>query len=74
MIIPYSEIKPFTLQSLIEEFVTRDGTDYGEMEIPLTSRVAAVRQQLKRGEVVIWFNPDTESCTLLTRKQLDAVV
>ena len=71
MRIPHKKLNPLTLQSLIEEFVTRDGTDYGEHEASLETRVAMVREQLERGAVVIWFDPDTESCTLLTREQLE---
>ena len=70
MIIPHEKLEPVTLQSLIEEYVSRDGTDYGEIEVSLDERVAGVLQQLKRREVVIWFDPETESCTLLTREQL----
>jgi hypothetical protein len=72
MIIPHSALSPLTLQSLIEEFVTRDGTDYGETEVPLDSRVAQIRRQIEHDEVLIWFDPDTESCTLLAREQLPA--
>jgi uncharacterized protein YheU (UPF0270 family) len=74
MIIPPSEINSYTLQSLIEEFVTRDGTDYGDSEVTLDERVARVMLQLERGEVLIWFDPDTETCTLLTKGQLDTNV
>lgn len=70
MIIPHSKVNPLTLQSLIEEFVTRDGTDYGETEVPMAQRVAMVQQQLEHGDVVIWFDPDSETCTLLPKSQL----
>jgi uncharacterized protein YheU (UPF0270 family) len=72
MIIPHSQLSPVTLQLLIEEFVTRDGTDYGATEVPLDTRVAQVMRQIERREVLICFDPDTESCTLLAREQLPA--
>jgi len=31
--VPYNQLSPEALQGVIEEFVTRDGTDYGEIEI-----------------------------------------
>ncbi|MBW2654812.1 MAG: YheU family protein [Deltaproteobacteria bacterium] len=31
--IPYNQLSPEALQGVIEEFVTRDGTDYGEVRI-----------------------------------------
>ena len=36
--IPYDQLNPETLHGVIEEFVTRDGTDYGEIEVSLDTR------------------------------------
>ncbi len=58
-------LAPETLRRLIEEFVTRDGTDYGETETPVEKRVAQVRAQLDRGEAAIVFDPETESVTIV---------
>jgi uncharacterized protein YheU (UPF0270 family) len=38
--IPYDQLSPEALQGVIEGFVTRDGTDYGEVEISLETKVA----------------------------------
>ena len=46
MIIPYKQISPDALQGLIEEFITREGTDYGEMEFSLAQKVSQVERQL----------------------------
>lgn len=40
--IPYDQLSPEALHGVIEEFVTRDGTDYGEVEIPLETKIAQV--------------------------------
>lgn len=64
LVIPFDQLSDDALQGLIEEFVTRDGTDYGEQEVGLESRVAQVRRQLERGEVVIMFSEVDQSCTL----------
>jgi hypothetical protein len=50
---------------LIEEFVTRDGTDYGEREHTLEQKKRAVARQLERGEVVIVFDPESETCNII---------
>jgi uncharacterized protein YheU (UPF0270 family) len=34
-IIPVNKLSPEALQGVIEEFISRDGTDYGEMEVSL---------------------------------------
>lgn len=67
MIIPYEQLSAETLTGLIEEFITREGTDYGWEEVPLDTKVEQVMQQLKRRDVVIVFDPATESVSLLTR-------
>ena len=63
--IPYDQLSPEALQGVIEEFVTRDGTDYGEIEAPLESKVAQVMAQLKSEKAVIIFDQKTETCNIL---------
>lgn len=65
MIIPHEQINPDTLTALIEEFVTREGTDYGESDTQLSTKVAQVLAQLKSGSVVIVYDSETQSCNLL---------
>lgn len=69
MIIPFERISPDALQGLVEEFITREGTDYGWEEVTLATKVEQVKQQLRRGEVVIVFDPTSESVSLLTKYQ-----
>ena len=64
--VPADQLSPETLRALVEEFVTRDGTDYGAVERGLESKVADVMRQLERGEVRIVFDPDSETITLVT--------
>ncbi|HEV2700600.1 MAG TPA: YheU family protein [Steroidobacteraceae bacterium] len=59
--VPASELAAATLQSLIESFVLREGTEYGLHDVPLATKVAQVLQQLQRGEARIVFDPATES-------------
>ena len=56
MVIDYSDLSSEALQGLIEEYVTRDGTDYGEYEVSLDTKVQQVLNQLKQGELVIYFS------------------
>ena len=64
MIIPWQEIPADSLQNLIEEFVSRDGTDYGVQETPLSTRVEQVRKKIEKGTVVIWYDDVTETISL----------
>lgn len=69
MMVPWQQLADDTLQGLLEEYASRDGTDYGEVEVPLEAGVAQLRAQLTRGALVIWFDPQTASTTLLTAEQ-----
>ncbi|MGC1457407.1 MAG: YheU family protein [Steroidobacteraceae bacterium] len=59
--IPAAELATATLQSLVESFVLREGTDYGVQEASLATKVAQVMRQLHGGEARIVFDPATES-------------
>jgi uncharacterized protein YheU (UPF0270 family) len=50
---------------VIEEYVSREGTDYGLHEYSMADKVAQVRLQLERGIAWIDFDPDTQTCHLL---------
>jgi uncharacterized protein YheU (UPF0270 family) len=70
MKIPHEQLSPATLQALIEEFVTRSGTDYGETEIPLAQKVQHVTRQLERGDIAIVFDSETESCNIVRASEV----
>jgi uncharacterized protein YheU (UPF0270 family) len=63
--IPYDQLSPKALNGVIEEFVTKDGTDYGEVEILLETKIAQVLAQLKSEKAVIVFDQKSETCTIL---------
>ena len=69
MLIPHHLLETDTLTRLIEDFVTREGTDNGD-ETPLATRVQRVRQALERGEALIVFEPDSQQCQLMTRRDV----
>ena len=69
MIIPWQELAPETLDSLIESFVLREGTDYGEHERSLVDKVSDVKQQLKSGEAVLVWSELHETVNFMPRKQ-----
>ncbi|MEI8671943.1 YheU family protein [Vibrio sp. SA48] len=68
MIIPWQQIAPDTLDNLIQEFVLREGTDYGEQEISLQQKIEQVKQQLTSGEVAIVYSELHESVDIQVRK------
>lgn len=64
MDIPFQELESETLTAIIEEFISREGTDYGMHETSLQRKVEQVMNQLRRGEVVVTFDPESQSCDL----------
>lgn len=71
MIIPYTDIAEDTLNNLIEYYVLREGTDYGEQEVALAEKVAAVKRQLNTGEVVIVYSELHETVNLMPKQQFE---
>lgn len=71
IVIPIDQLPADALQGLIEEFVTRDGTDYGQEEMNLAQKVSQVKSQLHRREVLIVYNLADEQANILTRQQYE---
>jgi uncharacterized protein len=65
MDIPYQAINAQTLCNMIEEFVTRDGTDYGEQELTLEAKVEQVLASLKTGKVVVQYDESLDICEIV---------
>ena len=54
--IPYERLPSATLRSVIEEFVTRDGTEMTDSAV----KIESVLRQLRSGEVEVWFDSETK--------------
>ncbi len=66
MFIPPSALSAEVLDHLLEEFATLDGTYVGDGPEPsLAEKIAALRGQLKSGELRITFDEESESVSLL---------
>jgi uncharacterized protein YheU (UPF0270 family) len=66
MLIPPHLLEAETLTGLIEDFVTREGTDNGD-ETPLETRVLRVRRALDKEQAVIVFEPESQQCQLMLK-------
>jgi uncharacterized protein len=65
MLIPHDQLHPETLRSLIEEFITRQGAVQGHEDASIERMIEQVAAQLKSGKVVILFDEEDESCTIV---------
>jgi len=70
MRIPWQDIEPETLTRLIEQFVLMEGTEYGEHDVPLATKVEQVRQQLKNGKALIVYSELHESVNIVPTHQV----
>lgn len=70
MLIPHRTLSPEALQNILEDFVTRDGTDYGEAEIPLATKVAQVKKLLDTGACFILYNAELATVNIVAKEQL----
>lgn len=68
--IPYQQLSAETLDGLIEAYIMREGTDYGDYEYSLSEKLAQVKQALIAGQAEIVFDPISESCTLIDKNTL----
>jgi uncharacterized protein len=68
IVIPYRDLSDTALRGVLESFVLREGTDYGEREVSLDQKVAHVLRQLERGEAHIVFDAVLESIDIVVTK------
>ena len=65
MIIPHHALKPETFKAMVEDFVTRDGTDYGDYEVALSLRVKQVQDQIESGKALIIFDTAEQTFSIV---------
>ena len=63
--IPYDKITPDTLQRMIQEFVTRDGADWGDIGCTLEDKVEQVKLQLKDRKIKIVFDLTSQTANFV---------
>jgi uncharacterized protein YheU (UPF0270 family) len=63
--VPRHALSPEALRGVIEEYVTRAGTDYGAQERTIEEKIADVERQLERGEAIIVFDVDTATTNIV---------
>lgn len=72
--VPPNRLGADVLQALLEEFASRDGTDYGEAELTLEQKTGNLRRQLELEELVILFETDSEQWDLVAAEQAQALL
>ncbi len=68
--VPYGRIEPQALRALIEEYISRDGTFYGKIELPLDQKVDMVLKQLRSGDTVVVWDLDSQTGSIVLKNDL----
>jgi uncharacterized protein len=66
--VPWEQLEKDILHKLVEEFVSREGTEYGETEVGLSTKVNQVVEQLKAKKAVITFDPETQTTHIISKE------
>ena len=72
--VPPSRLSADILQALLEEFASRDGTDYGEVELTMNQKTGNLRRQLECEEVIILFETESEQWDLVAAEHAQALL
>lgn len=67
--VPHEQLSPEALRGVIESYVLREGTEYGERDVPLDTKVTQVLRQIERGEARIMFDPNTETIDVVVKQR-----
>lgn len=66
MIIPWQDISPDALEGIIENFILREGTDYGAEEVSFEQKKQDILEQLQKGLIVVVYSELHETVNLMS--------
>ena len=72
--VPWQKLSEDALLGLIEEFITRDGTDYGLRELSLNEKTDQAMQRIKNHSILIVFDETSELCQLIDARDKNLYV
>jgi len=69
MIIPPEKLTEEVLKNLLESYITREGTDYGDRELSLEEKVQTLLPRVYLGEILITYDEASQSVNLITARE-----
>ncbi len=66
MEIPWRSLSDDALRGVIQDYVLREGTEYGTTDVLLDTKVAQVMAQIREGKVGVFFDRESATATLRT--------
>lgn len=65
MLIPKESLSADVLTAIISEFILREGTDYGAVELSFDEKILQVKKQLDDGSAVVVFSELHETVNIM---------
>jgi len=72
--IPPQRVPADTLRALLEEFASRDGTDYGRRELSLEDKVMQLQRGLDSGVMKLLYDSESEHWDLVDTERAAALL
>lgn len=70
-LIPYDSLAPETLDNILDDIVSRDGTDYGNYELSSQQKRQQALQALASGNAVLLFDTESETVKMVPKDALE---
>ena len=74
VLVPLQRLETDVLQALLEDYATRDGTDYGERELTTQEKVERLQRQLSAGDLQILYDADSEEWDIVPEAQAEVLL
>jgi uncharacterized protein YheU (UPF0270 family) len=74
VLVPFARLEVEVLQALLEDYATRDGTDYGDRELTTQEKVDRLQRQLGAGDLQILYDADSEEWDLVPQVQAELLL
>jgi uncharacterized protein YheU (UPF0270 family) len=74
MVVPYEKLSSDALSGVLEEYASREGTEYGSQDISMDSKVSQLKTQLIQGKALIVFDEESGTCNLMLKREFDKIV
>ena len=74
MVVPYEKLSSDALSGVLEEYASREGTEYGSQDISMDSKVQQLKAQLMQGKALIVFDEESATCNLMLKREFDKIV
>ncbi|RCX08803.1 YheU family protein [Marinomonas foliarum] len=69
-LIPYDSLALDTLETILDDIVSRDGTDYGDYDLSVAQKREQALRSLRSGEAVLLFDTESETIKMIPKGDL----